>query len=134
MTAALVNTGLLLALSGIIKTLAAGSLPKLALLLAVTCLVLGMGVPTTPAYIVTSAIGAPLLADQGVGALAAHMFVFYFAVLADATPPVAAASYAAAAIAKAPPLAVGFQAFRLAVGGFLAGLAFITLWWRSQPD
>lgn len=124
-TAALVNTGLLLALSGIIKTLAAGSLPKLALLLAVTCLVLGMGVPTTPAYIVTSAIGAPLLADYGVGTLAAHMFVFYFAVLADATPPVAAASYAAAAIAKAPPLAVGFQAFRLAVGGFLAGLAFI---------
>lgn len=124
-TAALVNTGLLLALSGIIKGLAAGSLLKLALLLAVTCLVLGMGVPTTPAYIVTSAIGAPLLADYGVGALPAHMFVFYFAVLADATPPVAAASYAAAAIAKAPPLAVGFQAFRLAVGGFLAGLAFI---------
>lgn len=124
-TAALVNTGLLLALSGIIKALAAGSLVKLAVLLAITCLVLGMGVPTTPAYIVTSAIGAPLLADYGVGLLAAHLFVFYFAVLADATPPVAAASYAAAAIAKAPPLAVGFNAFRLAIGGFLAGIAFI---------
>lgn len=124
-TAALVNTGLLLALSGIIKALAAGSLVKLVLLLALTCLVLGMGVPTTPAYIVTSAIGAPLLADYGIGLLAAHLFVFYFAVLADATPPVAAASYAAAAIAKAPPLAVGFNAFRLAIGGFLAGIAFI---------
>lgn len=124
-TAALVNTGLLLALSGIIKALAAGSLVKLAILLAVTCLILGMGVPTTPAYIVTAAIGAPLLADQGVGLLGAHLFVFYFAVLADATPPVAAASYAAAAIAKAPPLAVGFHAFRLAFGGFLAGFAFL---------
>jgi TRAP transporter 4TM/12TM fusion protein len=124
-TAALVNTGLLLALSGIIKGLAAGSLPALAVLLAITCLVLGMGVPTTPAYIVTAAIGVPLLADHGVGVLAAHLFVFYFAVLADATPPVAAASYAAAAIAKAPPLAVGFHAFRLAIGGFLAGLAFV---------
>ena len=124
-TAALVNTGLLLALTGIIKALAAGSLMKLVLLLAVTCLVLGMGVPTTPAYIVTAAIGVPLLADQGVPLLAAHLFVFYFAVLADATPPVAAASYAAAAIAKAPPLAVGFHAFRLAIGGFLAGFAFV---------
>jgi TRAP-type uncharacterized transport system fused permease subunit len=84
-----------------------------------------MGVPTTPAYIITAAIGAPLLTEYGVPLLAAHLFIFYFAVLADATPPVAVASYAAAAIAKASPMATGLHAFRLALGGFVVGYAFL---------
>jgi TRAP-type uncharacterized transport system fused permease subunit len=86
-----------------------------------------MGVPTTPAYIITAAIGAPLLTSPefAVPALGAHLFIFYFAVLADATPPVAVASYAAAAIAQAPPLLTGLHAFRLAFGGFVVGYAFL---------
>ncbi|MDO6587406.1 TRAP transporter fused permease subunit [Salipiger sp. 1_MG-2023] len=125
-TAALINTGLLLAFTGIIKSLAGDSLLVLVLLVAVCCLFLGMGVPTTPAYIVTAAIGAPLIAEHGAAPLLAiHLFILYFAVLADATPPVAAASYAAAAIARANPLLTGVHAFRMAVGGFIVGISFI---------
>jgi len=125
-TAGLTNTGLLLAFTGIIKSLAGGSLLLLVLLIAACCLFLGMGVPTTPAYIITAAIGAPLIAEHNVASLLnIHLFVLYFAVLADATPPVAAASYAAAAIARANPMSTGFHAFRMATGGFIVGLAYI---------
>lgn len=125
-TAGLTNTGLLLAFTGIIKSVAGDSLILLVVLVAVSCLFLGMGVPTTPAYIITAAIGAPLIAEHGVASLLSiHLFILYFAVLADATPPVAAASYAAAAIAKANPIATGFNAFKMAVGGFIVGIGFI---------
>ncbi|MGB3388751.1 MAG: TRAP transporter fused permease subunit [Pseudaminobacter sp.] len=125
-TAALTNTGLLLAFTGIIKSLAGDSLILLVVLVAASCLFLGMGVPTTPAYIITAAIGAPLIAEHGMTSLLSiHLFILYFAVMADATPPVAAASYAAAAIARANPIATGFQAFRMAVGGFIVGISFI---------
>jgi TRAP transporter 4TM/12TM fusion protein len=124
-TAGLTNTGLLLAFMGLIRDTAGGSLLLLVLLIAATCLFLGTGIPTTPAYIVTSAIGAPLLAEHGVPLLAIHLFVFYFAVLADASPPVAPAADVAAAIAGAPPLQTGVVAFRLATGGFITGIAFI---------
>lgn len=125
-TAGLTNTGLLLAFTGIIKTVAGDSLILLVVLVAISCLFLGMGVPTTPAYIITAAIGAPLIAEHGVASLLSiHLFILYFAVLADATPPVAAASYAAAAIARANPINTGFHAFRMAVGGFIAGIGFI---------
>ncbi len=121
----LTNTGLVTSFGGLIKAAAGGSLALLAALVMGTCLILGMGVPTTPAYIITAAIGAPLLTEYGVPLLAAHLFIFYFAVLADATPPVAVASYAAAAIAKASPMATGLHAFRLALGGFVVGYAFL---------
>ncbi len=124
-TAALTNTGLVTAFGGIIKAAAGGSLPLLAIFLMVLCLILGMGVPTTPAYIITAAIGGPLITEFGVPLLAAHLFIFYFAILADATPPVAVASYTAAAIAKAGPMSTGFQAFRLAFGGFIVGYAYL---------
>lgn len=124
--AAMTNTGLILAFGGIIKTIAGSSVTGIVVVLAGVCLLLGMGVPTTPAYIITSAIGTPILAAAtDASLLQIHLFVFYFAVLADATPPVAAASYAAAAIAKANPLASGFYAFRMAIGGFMAGFSFI---------
>ncbi|QHQ35423.1 TRAP transporter permease [Algicella marina] len=124
--ASLTNTGLILAFGGIVTELAGDSVMLLVLILAALCLLLGMGVPTTPAYIITSAIGTPILAGAtDASLLQIHLFVFYFAVLADATPPVAAASYAAAAIAKANPLASGGQAFRMAIGGFIAGFSFL---------
>lgn len=124
-TSALTVTGLVVALGGIIKALAGGSLALLCVLLMLTALVLGMGVPTTPAYIITAALGALLLTEMGVPPIAAHLFMLYFAVLADATPPVAVASYAAAAIAKCDPLAAGMQAIRFALAGFVVGFGFI---------
>lgn len=124
-TAGLTNTGLLLAFTGMIKSTAGDSLFILALLIAGTCLFLGVGIPTTPSYIITAAIGAPLIAEYGIPLLSIHLFVFYFAVLADASPPVAPAADAAAAIAGASPMVSGLHAFRLATGGFIAGMAFI---------
>jgi len=124
-TAALTATGLLLAFTGMIKAAAGGSLLLLALLIAGTCLFLGVGIPTTPAYIITAAIGAPLIAEHGVPLIAIHLFIFYFAVLADASPPVAPVADAAATIAGAPPMTTGWYACRFALGGFVTGLAYI---------
>jgi TRAP transporter 4TM/12TM fusion protein len=124
-TSALTVTGLVVAFGGIVKGLAGGSLALLCILLMITALVLGMGVPTTPAYIITAALGSPILREYGVDLLSAHLFMFYFAVLADATPPVAVASYAAAAIAGANPLLTGVHALRFALAGFVVGYGFI---------
>jgi TRAP-type uncharacterized transport system fused permease subunit len=124
-TSALTVTGLVVAFGGIVKGLAGGSLGLLCVLLMITALILGMGVPTTPAYIITAALGSPILREFGVDLLSAHLFMFYFAVLADATPPVAVASYAAAAIAGANPMRTGLHALRFALAGFVVGYAFI---------
>ncbi|SEG78333.1 TRAP transporter permease [Bosea lathyri] len=124
-TAALTSTGLLLAFTGMIKAAAGGSLFLLALLIAATCLFLGVGIPTTPAYIITAAIGAPLIAEYNVPLIAIHLFIFYFAVLADASPPVAPVADAAATIAGAPAMTTGFYACRFALGGFVTGMAYI---------
>ncbi len=131
---ALTATGMVVALGGIIKDIAGGSFPLLLLLLATTVLVLGMGLPTTPSYIIAAAIGVPQILDLGTKALGlspaelllpAHLFIFYFAVLADASPPVAAAAFAAAAIAKASPLMTSMHATRLGIAGFTVGFAFL---------
>jgi TRAP-type uncharacterized transport system fused permease subunit len=84
-----------------------------------------MGIPTTAAYIIGAAVGAPILQQMGVPQLNAHMFVFYFSILADATPPVSVASYAAASIAKCSPMAAGAVAFRLAFAGFIVGFSYL---------
>src|SRR3546814_400687 len=94
-------------------------------LLMFVCLILGMGVPTSAAYVIAAAIGAPLLIQLGVPELAAHLFVLYFAVFAEVTPPVAVASYTAAAIAKANPMKTGLQAFRMATGGIIVGYNYL---------
>ncbi len=85
----------------------------------ITSLILGMGVPTTANYIITSTIAAPALLTLGVVPIAAHLFVFYFGIIADLTPPVALAAYAGAAIARANPFKTGVIATRLAIGAFL---------------
>lgn len=122
---ALTETGLVVAFGGIIKQMAAGSLPMLLVLLAAAVLILGMGLPTTPSYIIAAAIGVPQLLDMGQSLMASHMFIFYFAVLADVSPPVAAAAFAAAAIAKASPTITSLHATRLGIAGFTVGFAFI---------
>jgi TRAP transporter 4TM/12TM fusion protein len=82
-------------------------------------LVLGMGIPTIPNYIITSSLAAPILVQLGVPEIVAHMFVFYFGIMADLTPPVALAAFAAAPIAKESGFRIGFQALKIAAAGFI---------------
>ena len=82
-------------------------------------LVLGMGIPTIPNYIITSSIAAPALLALGVPLIVSHMFVFYFGIMADLTPPVALAAFAAAPIARTSGFKIGFEAMRIALPGFV---------------
>ncbi|HTI47968.1 MAG TPA: TRAP transporter permease [Casimicrobiaceae bacterium] len=85
----------------------------------IVCLILGMGIPTIPNYIITSAIAAPALLKLGVPLIVSHMFVFYFGIMADLTPPVALAAFAAASIARASPMRIGWKATHIAIAGFV---------------
>lgn len=125
LVACLTVTGVIISLSTVITKFAGGSIIMTGLVLMVVTIILGMGVPTTAAYIIGASIGAPILIKLGISPLAAHMFVFYFSILADATPPVSVASYAAASIAKADPMRTGVVAFRLAIAGFLVGFSYL---------
>ncbi|MBZ4690969.1 MAG: transporter, fusion protein [Cereibacter sp.] len=89
------------------------------LLTMLVCLVLGMGIPTIPNYIITSSLAGPALMELGVPLLVSHMFVFYFGIMADLTPPVALACFAAAPMAKTSGLKISLQASKLAVAGFV---------------
>ena len=89
------------------------------LLTMVACLILGMGIPTIPNYIITSSIAAPALLKLGVPLIVSHMFVFYFGIMADLTPPVALAAFAAASIAKVSAMKIGFKATQIAIAGFV---------------
>ena len=90
----------------------------------VCCIVLGMGVPTTANYVIMATITAPILIKMGLPVLAAHMFVFYFGIVADITPPVALAAYAGSAIAKSNPMKTGVTATRLAITAFIVPYIF----------
>jgi TRAP transporter 4TM/12TM fusion protein len=89
------------------------------LLTMVTCIVLGMGIPTIPNYIITSSIAGPALLELGVPLIVSHMFVFYFGILADLTPPVALACFAAAPIAREKGLKISIEAVKIAAAGFV---------------
>lgn len=90
----------------------------------ICCIVLGMGVPTTANYVIMATITAPILIKMGLPVLAAHMFVFYFGIVADITPPVALAAYAGSAIAKSNPMKTGVTATRLAITAFIVPYIF----------
>jgi TRAP transporter 4TM/12TM fusion protein len=92
---------------------------------AIACIIMGSGVPTTPTYIILASIVAPALAQLGVPQLATHFLVFYYGVLADVTPPVALAAFAAAGIARSEPMRTGMTAFRLSMGKALVPFAFV---------
>jgi TRAP transporter 4TM/12TM fusion protein len=89
------------------------------LMTALACLVLGMGIPTIPNYIITSSLAGPALLQLGVPLIVSHMFVFYFGIMAGLTPPVALAAFAASSIAKESGLKIGIYAMRIAVAGFV---------------
>jgi TRAP transporter 4TM/12TM fusion protein len=118
-------TGLGLKLGNGLVELAGGSLPLTLIFTMITSIILGMGVPTTANYIITSTIAAPALMQLGVHPLAAHMFVFYFGIVADITPPVALAAYAGSGIAKSNPFWTGVTSTKLAIGAFLTPYIFV---------
>ena len=97
-------TGIGLVMTEVVETMSAGNIIAMLVLVAVICLILGMGMPTTANYIVVSTLMAPVVVELGardglvVPLIAVHMFVFYFGLMADVTPPVGLAAYAAAAI------------------------------------
>ncbi|MBO5712837.1 MAG: TRAP transporter large permease subunit [Clostridia bacterium] len=117
-------TGLGSTLITLIVPLAEKSIFIALFLTMLCCIVLGMGVPTTANYVIMATITAPILTNMGIDLLAAHMFVFYFGIVADITPPVALAAYAGSAIAKSNPLKTGFTASKLAIGAFIIPYIF----------
>ena len=112
-------TGVAAELGGRIISIGESSLFLALFLTMLICLVLGMGIPTIPNYIITSSLAAPVLLKLGVPLLVSHMFVFYFGIMADLTPPVALAAFAAAPIAHVSGLKISIQAVRIAVAGFI---------------
>jgi len=91
----------------------------------ITCIILGMGLPSIPAYLITATIAAPALVELGIPVVAAHLFVFYFAMFANLTPPVALAAFAAAGLSGGDPMKTGFQAVKLALAGFIVPYMFV---------
>lgn len=112
-------TGSATSFAGHILQLGEKSLLASLILTMLVCIVLGMGIPTIPNYIITSSIAAPALLKLGVPLIVSHMFVFYFGIMADLTPPVALAAFAAASISKASPMKTGFKAVQVAIAGFI---------------
>jgi len=118
-------TGLGIRFVTIVTELSGGIFPLALILVMVSCLVLGMGVPTAPAYIIAAMIAAPTLVHFGANPIAAHMFVFYSALLSAITPPVALAAYAGAAIAGGNVMKTGWNACKLGFITFIVPYIFI---------
>lgn len=113
-----------LIITGIVN-FAGGHLFIALVLTMITCIILGMGVPTTANYVIMATTCAPILERLGVPIVAAHMFVFYFGIVADITPPVALAAYAGSAIARSNPMKTGINATRLAIAAFIIPYVFV---------
>ena len=124
-------TGIGLVMTEIVETVSGGNLIIMLAMTAVICLILGMGMPTTASYVVVATLMAPVLVelaaenDLAVPLVAVHLFVFYFGLMADVTPPVGLAAYAAAAISGADPVKTGIQAFRYEIRTGLLPFIFI---------
>ncbi|NDK31291.1 TRAP transporter permease [Nesterenkonia haasae] len=120
------STGLGGQLGAGLVALAGGNFLLVLFMVMIACIILGMGLPTTANYVVTATVAAPILYQNfDVPLIAAHMFVFFFGILADVTPPVCLAAFAGAGIAGANPMRAGVSAMRMAVAGFLIPYAFI---------
>ncbi|MBR5909184.1 MAG: TRAP transporter permease [Schwartzia sp.] len=119
------KTGVGLKLASALLSFAGGLLLPTMFFTMITALLLGMGVPTTANYVITSTIASPALVQMGIPVLAAHMFVFYFGIIADVTPPVALAAYAGAAISGGNALRTGVNASKLAIAAFIIPYIFV---------
>jgi TRAP transporter 4TM/12TM fusion protein len=120
-----VHTGLGLKFTSLVLILSKDSLFLTLFLTMIACLILGMGMPTTPAYLIAVVLIVPAVINMGIPPLAIHMFIFYFAVISMITPPVALAAYAAAAIGEASMWLSGLEAFKLAISGFIIPYIFV---------
>ena len=118
-------TGLGMKFSSLLIALSMGNQIVLLVLTAIAGLILGMGMPATPVYIILAVLVAPSLVEMGIPALAAHLFVYYFGILSAITPPVAMASFAAASLVKDDPFKLGFTAWRLGLAGYVLPFMFI---------
>jgi len=123
--ATLTRTGAALAFGGMIVSAARGNLILAMILIFLVVSVLGTGIPTTAAYVIAVTIGAAAMGNLGVAVLVAHLFVFYYAVLSDLTPPDAITAFAAANLAGSEMMATGIEAFKLGIAGFLVPFAFV---------
>ncbi len=118
-------TGFALAVANTIISIGQNSLFLTLLFTMVTCMILGMGLPSIPSYLITATIAAPALIELGQPAIAAHMFCFYFAMFANLTPPVALASFAAAGLSGGSPMKTGVASVKLALAGFIVPFMFM---------
>lgn len=118
-------TGFALNIASAIISIGNSSLFLTLLFTMITCMVLGMGLPSIPSYLITATIAAPALIQLGIPDLAAHMFCFYFAMFANLTPPVALASFAAAGISGGNPMKTGWVSVKLAIAGFIVPYMFV---------
>ena len=118
-------TGFALNMASTIIQIGGQSLMFTLMFTMVTCMILGMGLPSIPSYIITSTIAAPALVTLGIPPIAAHMFCFYFAMFANLTPPVALAAFAAAGIAGGSPMKTGWASVKLALPGFILPYMFV---------
>jgi len=121
----LTRTGVALSFGTILVSASKGVLLLAMLFIFAIVSVLGTGIPTTAAYVIGVTVGAQALTNFNVELLAAHLFVFYYSVLADLTPPDAVTSFAAANLAGSEPMATGIEGFRLGIAGFLVPFAFV---------
>jgi len=112
-------------LVSLITTLAAGSLVLMLLMTAIASIILGMGMPTTVTYIILVSLLGPALVEFGIAQLAAHLFILYFGVIADITPPVAVAAYAASGVAQSDAFETGVKAFSLSLNKAIVPFAFV---------
>ncbi|MFE4428596.1 TRAP transporter permease [Peribacillus butanolivorans] len=119
------KTGLGLKLANGLIDLSGGYLIPTLMLTMVAALVLGMGSPTTANYVITSTIAAPAIILLGVPDLSAHLFVFYFGIIADITPPVALAAFAAAGVSGGEPIKTGIESSKLAIAAFIIPYIFV---------
>jgi len=124
-TGLIMGSGLRVRITSILTTVAGHSMLLLLVLTMIVSLIMGMGVPTTAAYLVLAALVAPTLVDLGLSPMAANMFIFYFGCISSVTPPVAMAAYAGAAIAGCDPNRCGYKAFRLAIAAFIIPYMFV---------
>lgn len=118
-------TGFALNVASTIISIGQNSIFVTLLFTMITCMILGMGLPSIPAYLITATIAAPALIQLGVPDIAAHMFCFYFAMFANLTPPVALASFAAAGLSGGSPMKTGVVSVKLALAGFIVPYMFV---------
>lgn len=119
------GSGLGFRMSAVLINISGGNMVILLVLTMLVSLILGMGVPTTAAYLMLALLVAPALKEMSVLPMAAHLFIFYFGIISNVTPPVALAAYAAAGVARCNPTKTGIFAFKLSLSGFILPFMFV---------